>query len=542
MKTNLKAEFHNTYFLQLIEAATGKIKQEVEAHNVVVNNMFSNDYMTGSSWTSPALQINSIVVGSGSGTPAKTDKDLFTSLWNLQATKTYNFDTDYKGITVTLTATFPASSSYVGKVTEVGMEGRQYGSYANRNGIVTHSLLQDAEGNPITIDKTDLDELIVTATMHFTMSGNGFELLPLYNSWLGRYFWGNAIHLCDTYFSLARTFKGYLGHFADYHSEEGVPDLDLTLTPSPTYDKSSMKFTATNARILADKGNTHYYNALVLNNFGYWPLPNPDIFPYYDFENINIGIGDGVTTAFKNPLNYFVKDTDRVYVNDVLLTRGVDYTIDNANNASLLTELSAGNFAVCYSDKDDAAITTANSYPIFKACDQASFAFTDTGNKFSATAPLFITFEEEQIINTLRLAGFNRKRTNYSYVENLTSASFKLSYSTDGEIYEEILTTGLFNAYTGATFSFDNITAKYFKLELVEEPYLAYNDYYVLDTIAICYPTCNEPFLGYVGDPNITFTNPPAADAVIKMTVQMDRPFKNSNYVIDVTGDITLSV
>ena len=49
-----------------------------------------------------------------------------------------------------------------------------------------------------------------------------------------------------------------------------------------------------------------------------------------------------------------------------------------------------------------------------------------------------------------------------------------------------------------------------------------------------------KTFLGYVGDPNITFINAPTENAIITMDVDMDIPFKNENYVIDLSADITV--
>ena len=62
-----------------------------------------------------------------------------------------------------------------------------------------------------------------------------------------------------------------------------------------------------------------------------------------------------------------------------------------------------------------------------------------------------------------------------------------------------------------------------------------------MDYTCITYPKCNECFIGRVGDPYIKFTTPPEDGAELKMTVQMDRPFKNDRFVIDVTGEIELS-
>lgn len=545
MQAKIRTIYDNEYRLQLRDSITGEIKQDIKTHNVVLNRLWEIKSLTETDWTMPCANIRGISVGSGTGTPSASDSGLFNELWNLKGTKKVKyFGDEDTGVEITLVATFPANASYVGNITEVGIRVNAYeSSYNSDYGNVTHALLQDAEGNPISMNKTDLDELVVTAIFRFTMEGVGFKLLPLWSSWLGAYFRdnSNASMLCQTFLTVQRAKKGYAGSNAgyvsqgDYSKETGI--TDLTLQPKPSYNPATHTFVFTNSRVQATAGNTHYYNSLLLNNFGYWTLPNPDIFPFYTIDGIEIGIGDGVRTVFDNPLNYFVQDTEVITVNGVQMTRNVDYTIDYHNNKDMLVEISEGHFAHNHSDLD---VYNTTYHPFFQPCDHIKAQATDSGNRMGKEAPIYIDFEKDTTINTLRISGlYGDRESGTAYAVN--SASFKLSYSNDGQDYVEILTTENFNAYNGSTFHFDNITAKYFKLEIIAEQYLSSNNFYYMHRDKIVYPACNECFIGYVGDPNITFANPPAADAVILMSVQMDRPFKNSNFVIDVTGDITIS-
>ena len=532
MQAKIRTIYNNEYRLQLRDSITGEIKQDIKTHNVVLNRLWELSVLTSTSWMHPCANIRGISVGSGTGIPSASDSGLFNELWNLKGAKTVKyFGDEDTGVELTLVATFPANASYVGTITEVGIRVNEYAtSYNSDYGNVTHALLKDAEGNPISIDKTDLDELIVTAIFRFTMEGTGFKLLPLRYSFLGAYFRDNdnANLLCQTPLTVQRAKKGYAGSHTD---------TDLTLQPGPSYDLTTHTFVFTNSRVQAAAGNIHYYNSLLLNNFGYWTLPNPDIFPFYTIDGIEIGVGDGERTVFDNPLNYFVQDTEVITVNGVQMTRNVDYTIDYHNNKDMLVEISEGHFAHNHSDLD---VYDTAYHPFFQPCDHTKAQATDSGNRMGKEAPMYIDFEKATTINTLRISGLQGNRASGSAYD-VKSASFKLSYSNDGQEYIEILTTENFNAYDGSTFHFNNITAKYFKLEIVAEQYLSSNNFYYMNRNKIAYPTCNECFIGYVGDPNITFTNPPAADAVILMSVQMDRPFKNSNFVIDVTGDITIS-
>ena len=537
MKTNITSKFNNEYTLQLRDITTGKIKQEIKTHNVVLNNLWSFRGLVNQ-WNIMIVNTRYIAVGSGTGTPAATDKDLFHRLWIQQGSTTTETSPDGKTLETVIVTTFPADTSHVADITEVGIAV----NLSESSSLVTHALLQDAEGNPITMHKGDLDELIVTATIRFTMGGGGFTPFPYDRTLLGSYFISdrNADRLCLGKLSLQRSPLGY--------SNFSRSDADQTLYFSPNikYSTDTHKFTITNGRIAADRGNTHYYNSLVLDDFGYWALPNPDIFPYYDIEDISLGIGDGVTTNFDNPLNYFVKDSERITKNGVLLTRDVDYTIDYHNNKDMLSEISQALQANIHSALDD---RINESIPFFHPNDGSSHIFNDVSgnglaNRFSKNDPLFIDFEEATTINTIKIASLCvNYYVNDSYqhaTEVATSAIFKFSYSNDGEYYTEILTTENFDPHAGKTFTFPDIKAKYFKIEILDSTDFDRSNWYYLDSNAGL-PTCNDCFIGRVGDPYIRFTTPPEEGAELKMTVQMDRPFKNNKFVIDFTGEIELS-
>lgn len=537
MKTNITSKFNNEYTLQLRDITTGKIKQEIKTHNVVLNNLWSYQGLVDrDSYASSNTKY--IAVGSGTGTPAATDGDLFHRLWAQEGSTTTETSADGKILETVIVTKFPANTSYVADITEVGIAVDIQWSFC----LVTHALLQDAEGNPITMHKGDLDELIVTATIRFTMEGGGFTLFPYDRTKLGNYFTSgkSANELCVSSLSLQRSPLGH-ANFNEYYASK-----TLCFSPNIAYNRGTHKFTITNGRITADRGNTHYYNSLVLANFGYWTLPNPDIFPYYDIENISLGIGDGVTTNFDNPLNYFVKDSERITKNGVLLTRDVDYTIDYHNNKDMLSEISQGLQANIHSALDD---RTNGSVPFFHPYDNGSGIFNDVSgnglaNRFSKNDPLFIDFKEATIINTIKIASLCTDyvwNSNYPhYTCAVTSAIFKFSYSDDGESYTEILTTENFDAHAGKAFTFPDIKAKHFKIEILASTNFDRSNWYYLDGNA-GFPTCNDCFIGRVGDPYIRFTTPPEEGAELKMTVQMDRPFKNDRFVIDFTGEIKLS-
>ena len=76
--------------------------------------------------------------------------------------------------------------------------------------------------------------------------------------------------------------------------------------------------------------------------------------------------------------------------------------------------------------------------------------------------------------------------------------------------------------------------ARYWKIETSISGWSEYSTSNRSDVIA------NELFLGYVGDKYIHFTTPPTNGDVLTMKVTMDRPFKNGNFVIDCSAEMSI--
>lgn len=169
METKSNIGIHNRFDVEVIDTITGKIKQKARGYNVVCNNLFARlsagkyDYATY------------IQYGSGTGTPSASDTQLFNFVGAINPSYDDDVHTDrcHEGIcSVTRKIVLNPSVAVGITLTEVGL------AYSNSNGsLCTHAMLQDMNGNPLTITKTNTDIINIYATiyLHWDASGD-FQL------------------------------------------------------------------------------------------------------------------------------------------------------------------------------------------------------------------------------------------------------------------------------------------------------------------------------------------------------------------------------
>lgn len=162
MFAGLKVNLHNKFDVEVRDAITGELKQKATSYNIVLTAMYSR-------LVNRQTFMSAIHLGTGSGTldPSRTSLFAFTVGRGVTLDGTSHILSNlYRRVKIQL-----EPSEYVDTAfTEVGVA---YGT-ASTN-LLTHSLLTDSEGNPISITKTSTDVLIVYATVYFsvdTLSNN----------------------------------------------------------------------------------------------------------------------------------------------------------------------------------------------------------------------------------------------------------------------------------------------------------------------------------------------------------------------------------
>ena len=541
-RPNFKTDITTNYNVKLIDDKSGTVKKEVNTHNVFCTNFWKPtiDYWHRASGRF-AFQIH---VGSGTGTPSESDTALFNALWRVDATESYEI-INSTTLRATAVSEFPATSSYVGTVTELAVLHELSGYYKTILQF-THALLQDAEGNPITIEKTDTDKLIVTATLTFQFSvASPWTIWPL-PDWVGRatmkqgdsstdhrtfaqlwqdmYFClGVQPEICLKY-GYMKNSSGDSGGVKGYYYPAALPDTCYEFVKG-SLAQATKTVTFANTRMTTDFGANRpvYFNFVCIPGYCYAKLPNASVFPSYTIEDISIGVGDGTTTDFNNPLNFFPKNAETIYKNGTALVRGTDYTIDNCPNFDMLPELT---------DAEDWTFLSGihsvrSNFQLFQRCLKYHSSFYQgyddshyTG--FTRDNPLIIDMNTPHKVNT------------FHFPKWVSAGTITLSYSDDAEIWTQACSfSHVYN--TENLEEFTTITARYWKIETTAT---GWSDYYVNNRADLL---ANEMFLGFVGDQYIRFTTAPAAGDVITMDVTMDRPFKNGNYVIDCSAEMTVS-
>lgn len=374
---------------------TGIITEFPKTHNLITES-FRRYYMQ-STYSSKMFDSPYLRCGSGTAEPSATDKAL-TNDYGKNWYGTYGGFSpvrkkckiiNFNKLEVTFTYIIPADSSHIGTLSEIGLYLTESYHYKNSNNqwataqaILTHSLLKDAEGNPYVIDKTDLDQ--ITVEYRISISSNNIPLIfsimymktaisadssgytilkdkfgQLYN--IG--FWNDgitggveALRKHHGIKLIGKYLYGSLGYddgpirnhpYWDniYYTETGHSSAP---TNKNTYqeccdDQGHFTIPARRIPVNWDK-NKHY-----ILGFLFTGTESPFRIPIYDknllgftiqhLQDYAVGIGDGETTEFRPPLNYWKENTEKIYIDGVLQTRNVDYTCDSHNNVDNLAEL-----------------------------------------------------------------------------------------------------------------------------------------------------------------------------------------------------------
>lgn len=529
--------------------------QEVNTHNILTDVFWTGSKVKG-------IQSCDIVLGKGSGTPKTSDKALFQLLWQKAKDSTSSSyhartsESNEEWLQLINKYTFPANTTYVGTITECGLCDQ------NRT-LCTHALLLDAEGNPISIEKTNLDTLIIEVTIRLYFTEN--ESIKMIRAdhtpfWTHLFVAESSACLHNTnnlevLWSIQDSLDGnemYLNKFYGGHAPAWNSYLSTAIcngkqnTPITT----PRELTFNTARLGTDWPVTgqHFIRGLRIMRSFIIPFPNIDIFPAYNITGMHVGIGDGETTEFICPMNYFVKDTDKIYIDGILQTRGVDYIVESDNNNQMLPELMACNDAIITGGYYQINNSYNNLYaPVFRAVLNATkftgsnnYGFNPEGNKatyatmFDKNRPLFIDMQKEVKVNTFQIG------SQYNYSTSYGGVKYTLSYSDDGVDYVELATI-IKTTNTVSKVTFNTIIKRYFKvtIEYVSNTSNVSSNSFDKWTESIStYSAAVDKnylcLLGYVGH-GIQFTNPPAEGAVITMDATTDLPMKNENFVFDTT-------
>lgn len=568
MQTSINLKFNNTYDVKLINSISGEVKQSGSFHNIVTQNfmrMLMGAQTTDLSnlATTPITPnwnfrniLSGLAVGSGTREPSFTDTSLQSKMWDTHPSSVAHEWLDDYTIRCTGKYSFPATEAYVGTISEAGLcatlkeyyNGNYYSNYYV-NYLMTRSLFTDSEGQVISFTKTDLDILEISVTVEISMISSSENFILYKKPYLLAWIAGTVDSSTN-----AMTFRAMSGIDLRrylYDVENLTTSLSIeqeaasSYLPTLTYDGSTAQINVPQVRLgTGTITSERYYKAIALPFLGYWKLPNENVFPAYTISGLQVGVGDGSTTVFENPLNYFKAGSDRVYKNGTQLVNGVDYTLSNMGNKDCLTELSDFNYPVkVTSSLMGSEVLNNNTYK-FASLIRPSYSNYKTPSQFDISTeccafdsnnPILIEYEEAVTLNCLKASYLiNTKLTGGVSYGMPSNTIFYVDASQDGEAYDNL------GSYTTSsdTFAFDftEATAKYWRIRT------SYSGGSGSNASAFMIGSNNGYLSLNVKKPDIVFTEAPAEGDVITMDVEMDVIMKNSNFVLDIGCSINFSM
>ncbi|WP_461369592.1 YncE family protein [Candidatus Darwinibacter acetoxidans] len=351
IRVDAKANIRNRFDIECKDIRTGEV-QNYQAHNIILDQMWSRlvNFLTYFSY---------IRFGTGDGAlnPARTS--LFNDSGGKSAT------------TVTRERALPTSSwmqqivinpeEYVGhELTEVGVA---YGS--GSTDLVTHAFLEDSEGNPISIVKTDTMVVTIYATIFIELG----ELTDMYG---GKFRWVMPLENNE----LINYLTGYASYPTQYFRVTGAREFHRGTTADDSHGQSSSITTANWIKSAAAKKATTPVRRLgisdgngAIRGIGLGSsdtagtfrgqLPIAGVFTGWNIEGEQIGIGDGEETAFNLAWNDAVGASVTVKVDDVAASPTVNELV-NYVGARLNTPTLAGVGYGCAFSPDGAYLAVAH--------------------------------------------------------------------------------------------------------------------------------------------------------------------------------------
>jgi len=485
--TKTKINLHNNYKVKVI-GSNGEIKDEGYAENTVLNGFWDRV----DDWNiDPANQFTNIRIGTGSPVGNEVDPSR-TTLYNqiggtIQGTNPIiesNLSNNVRISSKVMTCTIPATFEYEGEITEIGCG---CGNYLN-----SLALFKDSEGNPISIDKSSEDVMIVEVTVYVVIN-YAEDIIPINeidsisNTILngsGGIFY-NSYYDCKHYIALTTNREAFkVDNYNPFDNNMSRLGSITIPRPNDRVLKNSREVIFDKVRTNDTYGNLGFANYITIQGLGSVKLPNENYFSKYFISDIEVGEGDGVKTEFSFPIPEFIVDTDVIKVDGVPLERDIDYTLAHDNNSLAYSS----SFA---SMKENYTITDGDIDP---------FIYDDMDNDETYRGEAYIVYEEDIYVDCYKV------KTSYD--------SITVSYSVDGENYVEAFD---YDSETSGTIVElgEPIEAKYWKIE----GELGYSD---RDALAFG----KKPT-------HLVFTNPPAQGAKITATMQVDRPFKSDDFILD---------
>ncbi|MFA7175273.1 MAG: hypothetical protein WC340_18005 [Kiritimatiellia bacterium] len=539
MHLEAKTIIHNRFDLEVIDIKTGKTKQTAQAFNIVLNQFF--EYRLKNYRTYNVL--SGISVGSGSGTLAVTRTSLFSKRITKESTLddfVPGYPTSYVKRSIRIETT--ECNGY--DLTEVGVvfHHTSFSQY-----LMTHAMLQDSEGNPIVIHKTDTDVVIVSSTVYCTFTPSGFgtnaEYPPAEDNKIIRWLLlGETFNrVCLSRWNRPLAKLSYGGTVGSNSLGLRSGELAVSLTDGSTdrwqqgYLDLPMVQWNDNVQI------PRLVTTIGVPGVGAIHLPDTGIFPNYAVNDLQIGTGDAARTEFNIRAPVIVPNSESIYVDDVLQTRGVDYEIDYESNCDndlrhALTQqyqciednVQFGTYAICstitYNGYFDPAVEGAYYIEI----DHPEGQYTPLSIQINSTNPIIYDFKSSVSCNRFAIL---------ASVADSVFDTMQVFVSDDNENWTQV--QGL--TRDGTSVWFPLTSGRFWKLyPTTSWTYQLTSNWSISGNSTLPSPADFEKAIFFLGKwvPGLKFYTPPASGAEITASYELDRPYHTMANIMRFTFSI----
>jgi|GEM_PF-2695764 len=306
MNFNASVKLHNKFEVYVKDIRSGKERLIGTAYNMVLSAMWTQII---SDRRSP---FDYICYGRGTGELSPTRTSLFSQIAQVSSTRVeevYSSDSGYIKEKIEL-----SPSTAVGEtITEVGIRGY--------NRLVTHALLKDAEGNPISFTKTDTDVVTIYATLYCRISVTsplGFSQSQV--SYGAAYYILNSGYITST----IKVGRNPMPLDADSINAAGICDTSAASKSSSriAYDVATatesykVRFEIADANLFIKEIQVAETASIV--------VPESSIIGKVLYENVPLGTGDNVKTKFLIPSPYIETPLVDVKVNSVVASHTLE--------------------------------------------------------------------------------------------------------------------------------------------------------------------------------------------------------------------------
>lgn len=516
MKAEFEFKVHNKYHAELRDARTGELKSEGWAYNVVVDNYYSR-LAAGNS-----VGFGVLGVGTGSGTPAVTDTDLFHRIAYSESPTQAGAVQRISNTKASLQLSWTFSESVAnGNLTEVGLFSSASASYFDRY-FMSHALFTDSEDNPITIVKTDVDRLTVTATIYIEVSyDNVYDYcknwVP-YSNYMSKSAADAATPMQPSSFNdqsmipwlirvgLGITWPSWITPYAMYCHKPGNCKCGKYLSMSSSRSTDTIRYSR--GRVLSTEWNkdvTYQIFGIYAADGFQIPLPNHNIFAPIELELERTA--DGTQTGFDFGIPILMNEV-QVYIDGVL--QSADSYTWNCKDFNFVQAWVSGHGTYLVEQPE----LYSRDYGSGQQC-----VILGTGTperryfNHSLTDYWVYDFGQPKTINAFRDTS----------VQSDWNPQAVLEYSNDKENWTVAATIQHTRHDLTITSEFSPISARYWRTASTNDPTTASSE----SELTMFYSAFDEM------KPQLVLNTAPAANSVVKVKAKSEYPIKNSNWIID---------